>query len=164
MPRPHKCRFVAGMPEATAFKPAGIPGRGLAVVELGLDEAEAIRLADLQGFYQEEAARRMGVSRATFGRVLDSAHQKIADAIINGKMLVFKGGNVSKSQVRGFVCGDCGYQFSAPLDGKLHEQCPTCQSKNIQWILESQNGPPFGPGGMRPGCRRRFRGGRGPGR
>jgi len=98
MPRPLKCRFVDGEPGALAFKPAGAPGRGLAVVELQFDELEALRLADLEGLYQEEAAKRMGISRATFGRVLDGAHRKVADALLNGKMLIFKGGNVAVLQ------------------------------------------------------------------
>jgi len=48
---------------------------------------EAIRLADLEGLYQETAARRMGVSRQTFGRIVESARHKVADAIINRKCL-----------------------------------------------------------------------------
>ncbi len=54
---------------------------------MSLDEFEAIRLADHEGLYQEEAAGRMDVSRATFGRILDSARGKVADAIVNGKAL-----------------------------------------------------------------------------
>ena len=56
-------------------------------VLLSLDEFEAIRLADNEGLYHEEAAVRMNVSRATFGRILDNARGKVADAIINGKAL-----------------------------------------------------------------------------
>lgn len=51
------------------------------------DELEAMRLAGLEGLYQEEAAMRMNVSRATFGRVINEAHQKVADTIIYGKVL-----------------------------------------------------------------------------
>ena len=98
MPRPFKRRFVDGEPGASAFKPAGVPGHVLATVELRFDELEALRLADLEGLYQEEAAKQMGISRATFGRVLDGAHRKVADALLNGKMLIFKGGNVAVLQ------------------------------------------------------------------
>lgn len=51
------------------------------------DEVEAIRHADLDQLYQEDAALKMKVSRQTFGRIIESAHKKIADALINGKAL-----------------------------------------------------------------------------
>ncbi len=56
-------------------------------VSLRLDELEAIRLADYQGLYHEEAAAKMEISRATFGRVLDEARRKVAEAILQGKAL-----------------------------------------------------------------------------
>jgi predicted DNA-binding protein (UPF0251 family) len=59
-------------------------------VNLGLDELEAIRLADLEGLYQEEAAVRMNVSRATFGRIIGEARHKVADAVVNGKALTIE--------------------------------------------------------------------------
>ena len=58
------------------------------------DEWEAVRLADQEGLYQEQAAERMNISRQTFGRIIDSAHKKIADALVNGKALVIEGGTV----------------------------------------------------------------------
>jgi predicted DNA-binding protein (UPF0251 family) len=73
------------------FRPAG-PRRGTAPsVTLQCDEAEAVRLADLQGLYQADAAHRMGISRQTFGRIVESARRKIADAIINRKCLKIEG-------------------------------------------------------------------------
>ncbi len=68
------------------FRPAGRE-RGLPHVILGFDELEAVRLADLEGLYQADAARRMGISRQTFGRIVESARRGIADAIINRKCL-----------------------------------------------------------------------------
>jgi len=56
-------------------------------VVLCLDELEAMRLADYEDLYHEEAALRMQVSRATFGRILDGARRKVAGAIINGNAL-----------------------------------------------------------------------------
>jgi len=64
----------------------------LAEVELKLDEYEAIRLADLTGLYQEEAAKKMGISRQTFGNILQVARQKVADAIVNSKAIRIKSG------------------------------------------------------------------------
>ncbi len=79
---------------ASIFKPAGIPARYLDEVRLTLDEFEALRLADLEGLYQEQAALRMEVSRPTFGRILDVAHQKVAEALVSGKALRIEGGPV----------------------------------------------------------------------
>ncbi|MBK9376588.1 MAG: DUF134 domain-containing protein [Holophagales bacterium] len=95
MPRPRCCRRIAGEPPAGIFKPAGIPGRLLEEVVLGLDGLEALRLADLEGLYHEEAAARMGVSRATFGRIVADARHRVAEALVQGKLLRIEGGTVS---------------------------------------------------------------------
>lgn len=63
-------------------------------VVLGLDELEAIRLADLDGLYQEQAAAQMRISRPTFSRVIEEARRKVADALIHGKALRMEGGAV----------------------------------------------------------------------
>jgi uncharacterized protein len=76
------------------FKPIGIPVRLLDEVVMTLDEFEAIRLADLDGLYQESAAAQMGVSRPTFSRIAAEAHRKVADAIVHGKALRIEGGPV----------------------------------------------------------------------
>jgi len=94
VPRPSSCRFISGEPGAIVFKPAGVPARELTEVAMMLDEFEAIRLADGEGLYQEEAARRMGVSRTTFGRILDSAHRKVAEVLAGGRCLRLAGGHV----------------------------------------------------------------------
>jgi predicted DNA-binding protein (UPF0251 family)/predicted Fe-Mo cluster-binding NifX family protein len=94
MPRPLNERRVGCRMPTRAFKPAGVPGRELEEVVLSLDEAEAIRLADLEGLYQEAAALRMAVSRQTFGRIVETARRKVTDAIINGKLLRIEGGEV----------------------------------------------------------------------
>lgn len=85
-------RRVAALPTVPVFKPAGIPARDLEEVALTLDEFEALRLADYEGLYQEAAALRMGVSRQTFGRIVEAARKKVADALVNGKALRIEGG------------------------------------------------------------------------
>lgn len=85
--RPRKCRRVRCDVAADYFKPRGIPLTQLEEVELAIDEIEAIRLADVEGLYHEDAAERMGVSRATFGRTLEIARKKIADCIVGGKAI-----------------------------------------------------------------------------
>lgn len=94
MPRPFCRRRIAGRPAASVFKPLGVPLRELDEIVMTLDEFEAIRLADLDGHYQEQAAEQMGVSRATFSRIMDSAHGKVADALVHGKALRIEGGPV----------------------------------------------------------------------
>lgn len=104
------------------FKPAGIPARELDEVTLGFDEAEAIRLADLEGLYQEAAANRMGVSRATFGRIVESARRKTADAILNGKTLRLEGGAVSVDE------GERKMKLAVPsLDGQIDGHFGHCK-------------------------------------
>ncbi|MDI6701233.1 MAG: DUF134 domain-containing protein [bacterium] len=109
MPRPKKLRFICFDPEVTYFKPIGIPKGFLEEISLEKDELEAVRLADLQGLYHEEAAKVMNISRQTFGNILNSAHKKIADSLVNGKILKIEGGKVSlkefeKCSPNNFLC------------------------------------------------------------
>lgn len=104
MSRPQCCRRVAGRPIASVFHPAGIPVRELDEIVLTLDEFEAIRLADLEGLYQEQAAERMIVSRPTFGRILAAAHRKVAEALAHGKTLKIEGGTVRMERLRSPRC------------------------------------------------------------
>ena len=101
MPRPPKCRRVAFLPNVTYFKPAGIPLRVLEGVRLSVEEAEAIRLKDLEGLEQAPSAERMNLSRPTFQRMLASARRKIADALLNGKAIKIEGGNFEVAPQRG---------------------------------------------------------------
>ncbi len=95
MPRSKCCRKVGCVPDKNYFKPRGIPASLLDEVVLNLDEFEAIRLADFECLYQEDGAKKMNISRQTFGRIIDSAHKKIADVLINGKALKIEGGEVA---------------------------------------------------------------------
>jgi uncharacterized protein len=95
MARPCCLRRIAFRPDADFFKPAGIPARELELVTLTLDEVEALRLADLNGLYQERAAVEMAVSRSTFSRIIEEARRKVADALIHGKALRLEGGAVT---------------------------------------------------------------------
>jgi len=97
MSRPKKCRCIGCKPNASFFKPQGTPLADLEQVDLGLDELEAMRLADYEGFYHEEAATSMNVSRATFGRIISEARRKVADAIIHGKALTIENKNVKEN-------------------------------------------------------------------
>ena len=94
MGRPPCPRRVDSNPASDYFKPRGIPMTELEEVALTLDELEALRLADLDGLYQGAAAERMHVSRATFGRIVETARRKVADALLHGKALRIGGGAV----------------------------------------------------------------------
>ena len=87
MARPKKDRCIACNPQADYFKPRAIPLVDLEEVSLSLDELEAVRLADYEGRYHEEAAREMKISRPTFGRIIGEARRKIAEALLLGKAL-----------------------------------------------------------------------------
>jgi predicted DNA-binding protein (UPF0251 family) len=81
-------------PAAVHFKPAGIPLRALEEVSVGLDELEAMRLADVEGLTHEEVGRSMGVSRATAGRILAGARRKVSEALARGWAIRVEGGVV----------------------------------------------------------------------
>jgi predicted DNA-binding protein (UPF0251 family) len=132
MPRPPKCRRVGFMPGVTYFKPAGVPLRALEEVVLSVEEAEALRLKDLERLEQEQGADKMNISRPTFQRVLISARQKIADAVLNGKAIRIGGGNFEMASVH-FRCAT-GHEWGVPFDITLSDPpqyCPVCNTTNI---------------------------------
>jgi len=90
--RPKKTRWVECLPGERCFKPRCKPLSKLEAVCLTLDEFEAIRLSCVEGMRQEEAAKKMKVSRPTFSRIETSAHKKIADALVNIKAIRIEGG------------------------------------------------------------------------
>ena len=94
MPRPKKNRWIRNKPGISYFKPQGVPLSALEHIYLGIDELEAVRLADLENFSQEQGAAQMNISRATFGRILAQARTKIADALIHGKAIQIQGGQI----------------------------------------------------------------------
>ncbi len=92
MARPKCCRRICLEPNCKIFKPAGIPLLSLEEVVLFVDEFEAIRLADLEQLYHDQAAEMMKVSRQTFGRILESARGKVAKVLTKGLALRIEGG------------------------------------------------------------------------
>lgn len=146
-------RKVSSIPLITYFKPAGVRLAELEEVKLLVEEAEAIRLKDLEGLEQEECAQKMSVSRSTFSRVLDSARQKIADALLNGKGIRIEGGNFEMA-VRRFRCLE-GHEWEVPFEKMISdppESCPECETPSIMPLFAPGMGPERGGG------RRRHRG------
>lgn len=88
-PRPKKERYCEGDFCGRAFKPTGSPLQELQQLNLHRDELEALRLCDFEGLTQEEAGRRMGVSRGTIQRIITGARKKTAQALTEGQALVF---------------------------------------------------------------------------
>jgi predicted DNA-binding protein (UPF0251 family) len=91
MPRPRIIRRIRFNPDVRYFKPRGIPLKSLEEVVLKADELEAIKLHDLDGLDQTQAALKMGISQPTFARTLNKAHQTIAEALISGKAIRIEG-------------------------------------------------------------------------
>ena len=132
MVRPRKNRFVKFDPEISYFKPRGIPMQNLGEVFLTVDEGEALRLADLLGMSHEEAGRRMGVSRATFGRIIKKARKTVADALINGKAINIEGGNYKViMEARIFMCRKCDHKWEEDQGTGRPKGCPKCNDNDI---------------------------------
>lgn len=135
MARPQKDRIVTCDPAISYFKPRGVPLRQIEEVRLTIDQMEALRLADLEGLSQEEAGSMMGVSRATFGRIIQKARQVVAEAIIHGKAILLEGGNYQiKSTDRLFACVRCGYQWTAACGTGRPARCPDCGESEFHRI------------------------------
>lgn len=137
MPRPRKCRMVDAKPGVWLFKPQGIPARLLDEVYLPIEGYEALRLADLEGLRQDEAAAKMKVSRQTFGRILSDARRAVADALIHGLALRIEGGDyrMRNDKLEQTAGGEAGAIMA-------HPAAHTPQRKsNMRKIAVSSEGP-----------------------
>ena len=106
MPRPRKCRKVCHMPKVCNFVPVG-QDENQATVVLTVDEFEAIRLIDEQGFSQEECSSYMQVARTTAQAIYNTARAKIATALVEGMPLRIEGGDYHLCEGKEDVC-HCG--------------------------------------------------------
>lgn len=149
MARPPCPRRVAAPPPFGYFKPAGVPVTSLDEVTLSVDEFEALRLADLEGLYQDAAARRMGISRATFARIVEASRRKVAEALVHGRALRIAGGPVAFAGDRCFRCHACRHEWSSPFGTGRPEGCPSCGSDAFKRYDASK------PRGRRPSVTRR---------
>ena len=132
MARPRMCRRVGLLPDCVLFKPAGVPSVELTEITLTMDELEALRLADLEGLYQQEAACRMGVSRQTFGRIVTAARGKVARVLVEGLALKIDGGKIELSATRQFRCLDCRHEWPLPFGTGRPSGCPECHSRKLR--------------------------------
>jgi predicted DNA-binding protein (UPF0251 family)/predicted Fe-Mo cluster-binding NifX family protein len=137
MPRPRKCRMVDAKPGVWLFKPQGIPARLIDEIYLPIEGYEALRLADLEGLRQDEAAAKMKVSRQTFGRILSDARRAVADALIHGLALRIEGGDyrMRNDKLEQTAGGEAGAIMA-------HPAAHTPQRKsNMRKIAVSSEGP-----------------------
>ena len=138
MARPQKSRLVKIDPQINYFKPRGVPMMDLEQVQLTVDELEALRLADFLSMSHEEAGKQMGVSRATFGRIVEQARKIVADALIHGKAINVEGGNykrVDPTLARHFLCDHCQCEWDEPRGTGRPRKCPSCKGQAFHRIV-----------------------------
>lgn len=105
MPRPRKWRKVCCLPESNRFGPLDSPVDAVNTVNMTVDEYETIRLIDLDRFTQEECANQMNISRTTVQGIYDEARKKLAESLVNGKVLWIEGGEYQLCDGSGNGCG-----------------------------------------------------------
>lgn len=93
MPRPRKCRKVCELPETDRFGPMGGRSEDVESVCMTVEEYETIRLIDLENFTQQECSEQMHVARSTVQAIYNEARKKLANALVNGKLLRIEGGD-----------------------------------------------------------------------
>jgi predicted DNA-binding protein (UPF0251 family) len=105
MPRPRKWRKVCCLPENSRFGPLDSTVNTDNYVQMTVDEYETIRLIDLHGFTQEECASQMNIARTTVQGIYNDARKKLADSLVNGKLLWIEGGEYRLCDGLGKTCG-----------------------------------------------------------
>ena len=135
MARPTKWRKIENIPTIPYFIPSVKDVDEVPENILKLEELEAIRLKDLEGLEQGECAEKMEVSRPTFQRILLSAREKIADSLVNGKIIHIEGGNFTQN-ICPVRCLDCGKEWMESfenLESIKHGEysCPVCGSTKV---------------------------------
>jgi predicted DNA-binding protein (UPF0251 family) len=138
MARPIKWRKIEHTPIVPYFIPSEKDSTELPENILKLEELEAIRLKDLEGLEQSECAARMEVSRPTFQRILLSAREKIADSLINGKIIRIGGGNFTRN-ICPVRCTECGKEWNESYENLEYikngeHTCPNCGSVRVACI------------------------------
>jgi predicted DNA-binding protein (UPF0251 family)/DNA-directed RNA polymerase subunit RPC12/RpoP len=134
--RPVKWRRIENIPAIPFFVPAENGAPNVPENILKVEELEAVRLKDLEGLEQEQCAARMEISRPTFQRILVTARKKIADSLINGKVIHIEGGNFTRN-ICPVKCLGCGKEWMESFENleaiqKGNYACPDCGSKLVR--------------------------------
>jgi len=106
MPRPRKWRNICSLPDTILFGPIDTPINYTNFIQMTIEEYEAIRLIDLEGFTQEECAHQMNIARTTVQGIYSEARKKVADLLVNGKNLKIEGGDYKLCDGYAKSCGD----------------------------------------------------------
>ncbi|MFW5982181.1 MAG: DUF134 domain-containing protein [Halanaerobiaceae bacterium] len=93
MPRPRKRRRVCCLPDSNRFGPLNSSIDKKDIIKMTIDEYESIRLIDLKGLTQKECASQMNVGRTTVQAIYNEARKKLAESLVNGKILRIEGGD-----------------------------------------------------------------------
>ncbi|MFX1317481.1 MAG: DUF134 domain-containing protein [Promethearchaeota archaeon] len=138
MGRRTRMRFVKRTPDNLYFTEVGESiSSSEQFVILTIAEFEAMRLKHYVNLNQKEAADKMGVSQPTFSRILESAHQKTTQALMEGKEIRVYGGNINYKQgFVGYGCLNCNEEWedeNASKDKKVN--CPKCESEKVYYLV-----------------------------
>jgi uncharacterized protein len=98
---------------------------------LTVDEFEALRLADLEAYSHAEAAEKMKISRATFGRIIEKARHTVSDALVNGKAILIEGGNYRAKNGLNLQCRNCKCRWKLAHDAEKGKNCPRCKKMGV---------------------------------
>ncbi len=137
MPRQKRSRLILNPPTIKGMSAVGGPKRNPEKINLFFEEYQAIKLLDYEGMTQEEAAVYMQVSRPTVTRIYETARQKVAKALNEGKDLIVKGGKFHFSESR-YCCLSCKANFD--LQDGADKKCPVCNSSEITSLNEYYSG------------------------
>jgi len=105
MARPKKWRKVCALPESNRFGPLGVAAKAGNHINMTVDEYETIRLIDLERFNQEECAKQMNIARSTVQGIYIEARKKLAESLVNGKVLIIEGGEYRLCEEAENSCG-----------------------------------------------------------
>lgn len=136
-PRPKRRRMLKEPPASTGFIPDNGEYDPKERIVLYFEEYEALKLLDYDGLTQEEASKKMMVSRPTLTRIYRSTREKIAKAFVENKQISVQGG-VVEFQAFWYRCSNCGSVFKSKKTGKGHnlKSCPVCNSEAILSVLQ----------------------------
>jgi len=109
MPRPRKWRRVCCLPECNRFGPLNADTSPENYIMMTVDEYESIRLIDLLGLTQEECASQMNIARTTVQAMYNKARRKLAESLVNSKLLCIEGGEYRLCEESGKQCGGCNW-------------------------------------------------------
>ncbi|TKG94332.1 DUF134 domain-containing protein [Puteibacter caeruleilacunae] len=136
MPRRRRLRKIVAPPSFKGYKPYGHRRRNTDSIELNYEEYEAIKLADYDLMNHAEASVLMGVSRATFARIYETARRKIAAAFVECKEIKTVFGNATL-QGNWYHCVACNARFTIPnMTDKA--ECPMCKKDKIEPIKTAE--------------------------